>query len=72
MAARLTPYKLAVLHTLAWNPGTSRSLGDSPAHFERACREMEQAGLVARNLHDVWRIRPAGTEALERARAEKG
>ena len=64
---KLTPYRLAVLGTLRMHPSTSASAGDSPAHFEAACRVMEQNGLVARNLHDVWRLRPAGEQALEEA-----
>jgi hypothetical protein len=64
---KLTPYKLAVLSTLRWNPRTARTCGGNASHFERACREMEQMGLTAKNLHGVWRIRPAGNQALEDA-----
>jgi hypothetical protein len=61
----ITPYKRAVLKTLELHKGTSKTLGDNPSHFERACREMEQAGLVGRNLHDVWYIKAAGRAVVE-------
>lgn len=63
----MTRYKLSVLSTLNHRSGTARDLGDHPSHFERACREMEQAGLVAKNLHDEWRLQTAGQETLEEA-----
>lgn len=68
-------YQIAVLDTLEDTGSRHVSgMGGHPASLTRALREMEQRGLVGRNLHDKWYIRPAGSEmlALNRKEPEDG
>lgn len=63
----LTPFRLGVLRTLEMEPrgGTSQELGDSPPHFEAACRAMEEQGLVRFNIAArTWSITRRGSEVV--------